>query len=47
MTVDKAQSSIISDPNTGFLVDAPNALSLSSQPKLHAKPIHEIQAKKV
>ena len=47
MTVDKSQSSIISDQNTGFLVDAPNALALSSQRKLHAKPIHEIHSNKV
>ena len=47
MTVDKAQSSIISDQNTGFLVGAPNALALSSQHKLCSKPILEIQANKV
>ena len=47
MTVEKAQSSIISDQNTGFLVDAPNALALSLQFKLRANPIHEIQANKV
>jgi hypothetical protein len=46
MTVGKVQCSIISDHNAAFIVGAPNAPALFSQCKLHAKPMHEIQANK-